>query len=98
MGFSACFPRTKQNLLVLSVSQINTLEDTLGRTNGEYNQRLVPLYRALTKLEANLRDMRTQLEDQKELNDHLLTVKMKLEKEIETYRELIGDITAENER
>ncbi|XP_037552276.1 keratin, type I cytoskeletal 18 isoform X2 [Nematolebias whitei] len=76
---------------------INTLEDTLSRTNWESNQRLGPLYRAITKLEANLRDVRVQLENQKELNEELLTVKMKLEKEIETYRKLIGAITAEEE-
>lgn len=64
----------------------------------ESNQRLVPLYRTITKLEANLRDVRVQLENQKELNDELLSVKMKLEKEIETYRKLMGAIAAEEDR
>lgn len=64
----------------------------------ESNQRLAPLYRTITKLEANLREVRSQVENQIEVNNELLTVKMKLENEIKTYRELLGAITADNER
>lgn len=49
-------------------------------------------------LEAELREVRSQVERQVEINKNLLCVKMKLEAEINNYQRLIQGLSPDNER
>ncbi|KAM3585186.1 uncharacterized protein V6R79_009899 [Siganus canaliculatus] len=79
-------------------SMIRNLEETLVGTKVEYGQRLTPLNKVIVDLEAELREVRTQVERQLETNSNLLCVKMKLEAEIDNYQQLIHGMTADGER
>nr|XP_040041777.1 keratin, type I cytoskeletal 18-like isoform X1 [Gasterosteus aculeatus aculeatus] len=78
-------------------SKINQLEEALSKTREENNQRLSPLNQVILRLEAELRDVRAQLERHMKNNIHLLGVKMQLEDEMNKYHRLMHDITAEPE-
>lgn len=64
----------------------------------EYGQRLAPLNQVIMQLEAELKEVRSQVERHVETNNNLLCVKMKLEAEIDNYQRLIHDMTADTER
>lgn len=64
----------------------------------EYSQRLAPLNKAIRNLEAELREVRLQVERHVETNNNLLCVKMKLEAEIANYQRLIQGMTADSDR
>lgn len=49
-------------------------------------------------LEAELKEVRLQVERQVEINKNLLCVKMKLEAEIDNYQRLIQGMSPDNER
>jgi len=78
----------------LSCRQIRSLEDSLENTKAEYGQQLGPLSQVIVDLEANLKEVKSQVEMQTETNKNLLCVKMKLEQEINSYEGLILGITA----
>lgn len=83
---------------LMSFFQIRNLEETLRCTKVEYSQRMGPLNHLMLDLEAELKEVRSQVERHVETNNNLLCVKMKLEAEINNYQQLIQGITAENER
>lgn len=64
----------------------------------ESGQRLAPLNQAILNLEAELKEVRSQVERHVENNYNLLCVKMKLEAEIANYQQLIQGTTADAER
>lgn len=78
--------------------KIRNLEETLMNTKVEYGQRLGPLNKVILELEAELREVRSQVERHVETNNNLLCVKMKLEAEIDNYQRLIHGMTADTER
>uniref|UniRef100_A0A3B3ULZ5 Keratin, type I cytoskeletal 18-like n=1 Tax=Poecilia latipinna TaxID=48699 RepID=A0A3B3ULZ5_9TELE len=61
------------------------------------NYRLVPVNNIIVSLEAELKEVRAQVEQKVESYKKLLCLKMKLEKEIQEYDNLMG-ITADKER
>ncbi|XP_041822071.1 keratin, type I cytoskeletal 18 isoform X2 [Chelmon rostratus] len=79
-------------------STIHNLEETLRSTKVEYGQRLTPLNKAILDLEAELKEVRSQVEQHVETNNNLLCVKMKLEAEIGNYQQLIHGMTTDAER
>lgn len=78
--------------------QIHNLEETLQGSKQEYGQRLTPLNKLILELQAELKEVRSQVARHVETNNNLLCVKMKLEAEIENYQRLIQGMTAEPER
>uniref|UniRef100_H3CSB4 IF rod domain-containing protein n=1 Tax=Tetraodon nigroviridis TaxID=99883 RepID=H3CSB4_TETNG len=70
-------------------AMIKNLEESLLSTKYEYQQRHSPLNKKILGLEAELREVRSQVERQVEINKNLLCVKMKLEAEINNYQRLI---------
>lgn len=56
----------------------------------EYGHRLEPSNKIIHKLQQDLGDVREQVELQLDANKNLLSVKMKLEKELEQYQELLS--------
>lgn len=89
--------KLKKNHLMPSF-KIRNLEETLMNTKVEYGQRLAPLNKVILELEAELREVRSQVERHVETNNNLLCVKMKLEAEIDNYQRLIHGMTADTER
>ncbi|XP_035533881.1 keratin, type I cytoskeletal 18 isoform X2 [Morone saxatilis] len=79
-------------------SMIYNLEETLRSTKAEYGMRLGPLNKVIRDLEAELTEVRSQVERLVENNNNLLCVKMKLEAEIAGYQRLIHGMTADVER
>ncbi|XP_070850144.1 keratin, type I cytoskeletal 18-like [Chaetodon trifascialis] len=79
-------------------STIHNLEETLMSTKMEYAQRLTPCNKMILNLEAELKEVRSQVEQHVETNHNLLCVKMKLEAEINNYQQLIHGMTADAER
>ncbi|XP_054598985.1 keratin, type I cytoskeletal 18 isoform X3 [Nothobranchius furzeri] len=90
--------KTVEIQIQTSQTTILSLEGAVRGTKDEYKRRLDPLYRHIIKLEAELMDLRGQVEQQGEKNDRLLNVTMKLEKEINDYKELLYGCTADPER
>lgn len=82
----------------VSSFQIHNLEEALRSTNVEYAQRLSPLNQLILNLQAELKEVRAQVERHVENNKDLLCVKMKLEAEINNYQQLMQDMTADTER
>ncbi|XP_035533880.1 keratin, type I cytoskeletal 18 isoform X1 [Morone saxatilis] len=78
-------------------SMIYNLEETLRSTKAEYGMRLGPLNKVIRDLEAELTEVRSQVERLVENNNNLLCVKMKLEAEIAGYQRLIHGMTADVE-
>ncbi|XP_029308231.1 keratin, type I cytoskeletal 18-like isoform X2 [Cottoperca gobio] len=79
-------------------SKINNLEEVLAFTKVENNQRLGPLNKGIRALEAELKEVRAEVERHVENNKNLLCVKMKLEAEMDNYQRLIHGIAADAER
>ncbi|KAK2856953.1 hypothetical protein Q5P01_005688 [Channa striata] len=89
--------KQKQTLIIkiqtLS-STLQNLEDILTNTKMEYGQRMSPINQELLRLEAELKKIRLQVEHQAATNRNLVSVKMKLEAEINNYQQLIhGQVT-----
>uniref|UniRef100_A0A8C3A0S9 IF rod domain-containing protein n=1 Tax=Cyclopterus lumpus TaxID=8103 RepID=A0A8C3A0S9_CYCLU len=63
-----------------------------------FGDRLGPLNQTILHLEAELKELRAQVERHAENNRNLLCVKMKLEAEMDNYQRLMQGITAEAER
>ncbi|XP_010167584.1 keratin, type I cytoskeletal 20 [Antrostomus carolinensis] len=73
-------------------SQFNTkksLEDTLAETEARYSYQLTQIQEAVAKLEAQLRQLRADMEGQNNEYSVLLDIKTRLEMEIATYRRLL---------
>lgn len=66
------------------------MEQTLRNIKMEYGHRLEPSNKIIHKLQQDLGDVREQVELQLDANKNLLSVKMKLEKELEQYQELLS--------
>ncbi|KAL1022113.1 hypothetical protein UPYG_G00022330 [Umbra pygmaea] len=84
--------KQKQNLEIEIqgvLNMIRSLEEMLKGSNGRSNHEMTRLNKIIRQLEAELEQLKTQVEKQVEDNRDLLHVKMKLEKEIEKYRDLI---------
>uniref|UniRef100_A0A3Q4I9Y7 Keratin, type I cytoskeletal 18-like n=1 Tax=Neolamprologus brichardi TaxID=32507 RepID=A0A3Q4I9Y7_NEOBR len=69
---------------------LRTVEQTLRNIKMEYGHRLEPSNKIVLGLEQDLRDVREQVELQLDANKNLLSVKLKLEKELEQYQELLS--------
>lgn len=78
--------------------KVHNLEETLQGSKHEYGQRLAPLNKLILELQAELKEVRSQVARHVETNNNLLCVKMKLEAEIQNYQGLIQGMTAEPER
>ncbi|XP_030611719.1 keratin, type I cytoskeletal 18-like [Archocentrus centrarchus] len=93
--------KKKQNVEIqiqASNSTIRNLEETLRNIKMENSQRLGPSNKIILDLERDLRNVKSQEKQQLEINKALLCIKMKLEKEIEQYHELLSGLTADPER
>lgn len=66
------------------------MEQTLRNIKMEYGHRLEPSNKIIHKLQQDLGDVREQVELQLDANKNLLSVKLKLEKELEQYQELLS--------
>ncbi|XP_043965686.1 keratin, type I cytoskeletal 18-like isoform X2 [Gambusia affinis] len=80
-----------------SLTTIQALKDNLNKVMAENNNRLVPVNKVIVSLEAELKDVRAQVEQKVDSYKKLLCLKMKLEKEIKEYSDLMG-ITTDKER
>ncbi|XP_026158007.1 keratin, type I cytoskeletal 18-like [Mastacembelus armatus] len=79
-------------------STLRNLEDVLENNKLECGQRLGPFNRKIEDLQRELEKMRSQVEQQVETNRNLLGVKMKLEEEINKYRQLMQEMSTEADR
>ncbi|NXH70925.1 K1C20 protein, partial [Hydrobates tethys] len=73
-------------------SQLNmkkSLEDTLAETEARYNYQLTQIQEAVANLEAQLRQLRADMEGLNNEYSILLDIKTRLEMEIATYRRLL---------
>ncbi|NXC19669.1 K1C42 protein, partial [Corythaeola cristata] len=73
-------------------SQLNmkkSLEDTLAETEARYSHQLMQIQQAVANLEAQLRQLRADMEGQMNEYSVLLDIKTRLEMEIATYRRLL---------
>ncbi|NXT25014.1 K1C42 protein, partial [Syrrhaptes paradoxus] len=73
-------------------SQLNmkkALEDTLAETEARYSYQLAQIQEAVANLEAQLRQLRAEMEGQNNEYSVLLDIKTRLEMEIATYRRLL---------
>ncbi|KAG7245902.1 hypothetical protein CRUP_015177, partial [Coryphaenoides rupestris] len=74
---------------------IHSVDESLTDTQQRYGSELARMRRHLQSLEAELGQLRDQVKHQVDEYQHLLHVKMKLEAEIENYRQLMHGITGE---
>ncbi|NXX64304.1 K1C20 protein, partial [Scopus umbretta] len=84
--------QTSQNLELELQSQLNmkkSLEDTLAETEARYTYQLTQIQETITNLEAQLRQLRADMEAQNNEYNILLDIKTRLETEIATYRRLL---------
>ena len=65
------------------------LEDTLAETEARYSFQLAQIQETIAKLEAQLRQLRADMEAQNTEYSVLLDIKTRLELEIATYRRLL---------
>ncbi|XP_076017980.1 keratin, type I cytoskeletal 18 isoform X2 [Genypterus blacodes] len=80
------------------LSRIHSLEDTLKDTERRYGNELKRLNQKVLALEAELSQVRDQVERQRDDYQDLLYVKMKLEAEIGNYQRLLHGTLPEEER
>ncbi|XP_009887409.1 PREDICTED: keratin, type I cytoskeletal 20 [Charadrius vociferus] len=66
-----------------------SLEDTLAETEARYSYQLTQIQEAVANLEAQLRQLRAEMEGQNNEYSILLDIKTRLEMEIATYRRLL---------
>ncbi|XP_072212505.1 keratin, type I cytoskeletal 20 [Excalfactoria chinensis] len=66
-----------------------TLEDTLAETEARYSFQLAQIQETIARLEAQLRQLRADMEGQNTEYSLLLDIKTRLEMEIATYRRLL---------
>ncbi|NXP27631.1 K1C20 protein, partial [Scytalopus superciliaris] len=81
-----------QTLEVELQSQLNmkqTLEGSVAETEARYSYQLAQIQAAITTLEAQLRQLRADMETQNNEYSILLDIKTRLEMEIATYRRLL---------
>ncbi|KAF1574611.1 UNVERIFIED_CONTAM: Keratin, type I cytoskeletal 20, partial [Eudyptes pachyrhynchus] len=81
-----------QSLELELQSQLNTkksLEDTLAATEARYSYQLSQIQEAVANLEAQLRQLRADMEGQNNEYSILLDIKTRLEMEIATYHRLL---------
>ncbi|KFO10154.1 Keratin, type I cytoskeletal 42, partial [Balearica regulorum gibbericeps] len=81
-----------QNLELQLQSELNmkkSLEDTLAETEAHYSYQLSQIQEAVANLEAQLRQLRADMEGQNNEYSILLDIKTRLEMEIATYRRLL---------
>uniref|UniRef100_A0A663DWD7 Keratin, type I cytoskeletal 20 n=1 Tax=Aquila chrysaetos chrysaetos TaxID=223781 RepID=A0A663DWD7_AQUCH len=75
------------------------LEDTLAETEAQYRYQLTQIQEAVVNLEAQLRQLRADMEGQNNEHSRLLDIKTRLEMEIATYRRLLeGEDTPSHTR
>uniref|UniRef100_A0A8C3T667 Keratin, type I cytoskeletal 20 n=1 Tax=Chelydra serpentina TaxID=8475 RepID=A0A8C3T667_CHESE len=88
--------RTFQGLEIELQSQLSTaLEETLAETEALYGSRLAQIQAAIGNVEAQLMQLRADMESQSTEYSTLLDIKTRLEMEIATYRRLLeGEDTA----
>lgn len=72
-----------------SSSQKSALEGTLGDTEARYGAQLCQIQSLISNLEAQLVDVRNDMERQNNDYKMLMDIKSRLEQEIETYRQLL---------
>ncbi|XP_035984044.1 keratin, type I cytoskeletal 18 isoform X2 [Fundulus heteroclitus] len=89
--------KTLELQIQTSYTTIYALEDNLMKAQDENNRRLVPLNSTIINLEAELKEVRAQVEQKIESYKALLSLKMKLEKEIQQYQTLIEGMDRELE-
>lgn len=65
------------------------MESSLAETEGNYCMQLGQIQAKISSLEEQLCEVRTDMERQGLEYDHLLDIKTRLEREIETYRCLL---------
>ncbi|XP_075702627.1 keratin, type I cytoskeletal 12-like [Rhinoderma darwinii] len=75
--------------LQASLAMKKSLENSLAETEGNYCVQLGKIQEKISSLELQLCEVRTEIERQGLEYDHLLDIKTRLEKEIETYRCLL---------
>ncbi|KFQ19256.1 Keratin, type I cytoskeletal 42, partial [Merops nubicus] len=78
-----------QSLEVELQSHFSMAKDTLAETEARYNYQLAQVQEAIASLEAQLRQLRADMERQNSEYSALLDVKTRLEAEITTYRRLL---------
>ncbi|XP_073539414.1 keratin, type I cytoskeletal 19-like [Phyllobates terribilis] len=84
--------RTLQSLEIDLQSQISmksALESTLAETEGRYCMQLAKLQEHIQRVEAELAELRCDIEGQSQEYQNLLNIKSRLEQEINTYRSLL---------
>ncbi|XP_068930301.1 keratin, type I cytoskeletal 12 [Petaurus breviceps papuanus] len=84
--------RTLQSLEIELQSQLamrKSFEDTLAETENGYCNQLSQIQLQIGNLEAQLSQVRSDMERQNAEYEHLLNIKTRLEMEIETYRSLL---------
>lgn len=77
------------NLWFLCFLQKGSLEGTLRETEMRYNMEIENLNSVILQLEAELMQLRNNIQQQTQEYEVLLNMKMKLEAEIATYRRLL---------
>uniref|UniRef100_A0A8C3T6I0 Keratin, type I cytoskeletal 20 n=1 Tax=Chelydra serpentina TaxID=8475 RepID=A0A8C3T6I0_CHESE len=92
--------RTFQGLEIELQSQLSTaLEETLAETEALYGSRLAQIQAAIGNVEAQLMQLRADMESQSTEYSTLLDIKTRLEMEIATYRRLLeGEDKNESQR
>uniref|UniRef100_A0A6I8QM50 Keratin 17 n=1 Tax=Xenopus tropicalis TaxID=8364 RepID=A0A6I8QM50_XENTR len=84
--------RTIQGLEIELQSQLSmkaALENTLSETEARYGMQLAQIQNVIGSIEAQLADLRSDMERQNHEYKLLMDIKTRLEKEISTYRQLL---------
>ncbi|KAL1022112.1 hypothetical protein UPYG_G00022320 [Umbra pygmaea] len=91
--------KQKQNLEIEIqgvLNKIRSLEEMLRDSNGRSNHEMTRLNKIIRQLEAELEQLKTQVEKQVEDYQDLLHIKTKLENEIKNYRHLIQNFVSDD--